>query len=471
MTYLSKLKQSALSLIFIYLVIFSADVSALSEQCHHIAKILDAKANNYSELVDINRFNLQQSPFSQAGQDNVEAALSLPSAEKCQVTWVPEQAEFSYMCDWKNQNKDAASTNLNVIGDLVEMCLVESDLAYDRVNPKSMGNLSFITFYFAKETNLKIVLMKMGSRVKSSFEFSQNQLVKPRSQVSENGKYDLNVVWPELVVQSDKELQAQNQIKENQIKEKQAKEKQAQETRARQAQIEQQQALAEKRKAEQIKQTQQKKTQQKQTQQKQNVVVNTASGQAVSTPAVDKAATEVQKSTGENAATAALVQVAKTATESVSDKVSQNQAIQALANGESTIATTESDEQQQSKANLVVAKLDPNLTRCWYFASYTSAYQDQNADDQRAYEAVLISHVNYIDVEWSDALEQSFRQSLGQQAEKAWQTQKPADSYFYYNSQPFGHLSCDQDAQERIKVIRETMKSADWVGEFDATLN
>ena len=447
MAILFNFKKLVLNSIFIFLVILSSDTSAQPAQCNQIAKVLKAKANNYSELVDTNQFDLRKTPFSQAGRDNVDSILNLPSAEKCQVTWTLEREKFVHTCNWKNQNKEESSKNLKVLGDIVEKCILESNLKYDRVNPKSDGNLSFITFYFAKATNLKIVLMKFGSSIKSSFEFSNNQLLKTRSLLSVNGQHDPNAEWPRTVTLIDKE-KAENQAKEKlaiEEKKKQllARQKEERVTREKQldAQIEQKAIQAERRTAENEKQQ----------------ITQAPIGKKM----IERKATE----------NTALLTVAPSKTNNQIDSIVESNPQLQNANLSSSSEIQNQGAPLDSVSNQVVAKLDPSLTRCWYFASYSSAYQEQNSSGLPAFEAVLLSNIKSIDVDWNADLEEQLKQRLSKQAEQAWQKDNPNSSYHYYNSQSYGHVSCGIEGKQYVETIRHTMNTADWKKEFDATLN
>lgn len=464
--------KSLVSSIFIIVIgALTNPVHAFSEQCGEISKLLKAKTNRYAQIIDTRRYNVQRSPAAQGGQENVDTLITLPSAEKCQATWTPGRDKFSYKCNWINPDKATSTANLNIIGDIIEKCIVDSKLEYARVNPKSDGNLTFITFYFAKATNLKIVLMKFGSQIKSNFEFSGNQQTKPRSQVASNGQYDANALWP--VGETSAQLQAENERK--------AKEAQAERERQAQAKLAQQ-------KAEQLAaQTQQLKTEQNQAEQ-----VKLAQA---APDEVNQTASNSEQASEEPAKTLASILGTKTEASQIAE--AENTGENNLANSAANIASTvisnsttsntlvtqdlplegnaslQAETQQEIAAEVIdePPPLDPSKIRCWYFASYSSAYQEEDSDDAKSFGAVLLSKVRYVDVDLNSDLEQTMKQNLARKAEAEWTSNKPNPDFSYYNSQAFGHLSCDEDAKGRMETIHETMQLVDWVGVFDATVN
>ena len=453
MTNLVHFRKFAVNASVISLFMLSSVAIAATEQCNQVSKILKANVNGYTELVDTKRFNLRETPFSQSGRENVESTLVLPSAERCQATWIPEKEEFVYMCDWINENNNLSWTNLKVIGDIVEKCLVESKFQYDRVNPKKDENLSFITFYFSKESNLKIVLMKFGSTIKSRFEFAKNQLPKPGSKISENNLYDRNAVWPASADQE--ELRLKNEASEKLAQEELRLKNEASEKLA-QEEIKKQQAQAQldKQKAEQLALQKQKQLEAKRKQEQQEAERLTAENKEIER--VEKAAVAAvvpaSPATSIKPATETKLEV-QVPTVAVVDN-SQTQALQLETNSAQNVAI-----------------LDPSQTACWYFASYTSMYQEERSPSSGAFSAALVSNINSIAVNWTADLEKSMRQELSQKAAQAWESGKPSATYFYYNSQPFGHINCGEDAKQNIELIRKTMNTADWLGQFEAKLD
>ncbi|TQV72774.1 hypothetical protein FLL45_14985 [Aliikangiella marina] len=467
MVVLKYFKNLVSSLSIVGFAMASSTVHGFNEQCEEVAKVLKAKTNKYAQIIDTRRYNLQLAPASQGGQDNVDTLLKLPSADRCQATWTQGRDKFSYMCDWRNSDKEESARNLNIIGDIIEKCVVESNLTYDRVNPKTVGNLSFITFYFEKATNLKIVLMKFGSQIKSNFEFSGNQQVKPRSQVATNGQFDSNAQWPSAnnAVANAERTRLENQQRARQAqaeKDKQAAARLA-EQRAEQERLEQARLDREKQQAEE------KLAEQQQLQQivQQLPPQSTVPGAAQTTQAQAEQTAQAQSPQAEPGVESGAI-VASVGDSAVTAAPGAA-AASGLVDEDSPSAGESSPE--SSVVNSEPPLLDPSKTRCWYFASYSSAYQEEDTDDAKSFGAVLLSNVAYVDVDYNEDLEQAMKQRLATKAETAWETIKPNPAYVYYNSQAFGHLSCDEDAKGRMETIHETMQSVDWVGAFETTVD